>query len=136
MAPHDNVTTSVAATTVRKTSGTSHLPTDAFWQSSTSVEALYAVLSARIESTAVAASCTLPTTPRTPARHARNPSVSAAATRYRPMASPRREGVAPANTRAANATARTTSTPPMISPAASCANPPWDRRSSDTVPPV
>src|SRR4029453_5642770 len=92
MTPHDNVTTSVAATTVRKTSGVSHLPTDAVWQILMMLMALVAVLSARIESTAVAASCTLPTTPRSPARHARNPSVSAAAPRHRRMPPPRRGG--------------------------------------------
>ena len=133
MTPQSTVTTSVAATTVRKTSGTSHSPTDAVWQSRTMFAALYAVLSARIESTAAAASCTLPTTPRMPALHARNPSVSAAATRYRPMPSPRRAGVAPANTRAANATASTASTAPMIKPGGERRPAsPADRRCSDT----
>src|SRR5262245_34492179 len=87
-------------------------------------------------STAVAASCTLPTTPREPARHARKPSVSAAATRYRPMPSPRFRISVPPNTNAANATARTTSTAPMITPAATMAGQLWERRSSATPLPL
>ena len=70
--PVRSVTTMVAATTVRK--ARLRLP-----------NASRAVVVATTASTAAAASCTLPTTPREPARHARIASVSAAATRYRPM---------------------------------------------------
>ena len=135
MTPHDNVTTSVAATTVRKTSGVSHLPTDAVWQILMMLMALVAVLRARIQHG------------RRGVLHAAHDAAPARPPRQEPERERGRDevqadavaqagGVAPVNTRAANATARTTSTPPMITPAASFANHPCDRRPSDTVPPV
>ncbi len=49
------------------------------------------------------------------------------------MPSGRRRTRRPPNTKAANATASTTSTAPMITPAAIAGSTPWDRRSSDTT---
>src|SRR5207247_9434739 len=76
---------------------------------------------------------TLQTTPREPARHARIASVSAAARRYRPTRLARNCARYPPYTRAANETARTSSTAPITTPAVSEANARWDRACSDTV---
>ncbi len=131
--PQRTVTTRVAAITVRKTSGGSKASPVVV--SAASSATLAAVVAATTPSTATAASCTLPTTPREPALQARIPSVRTAATRYRPMPSPRRPTSTPPNTKAANAIASTASTAPMISPAASEGSQPCDRRTSDTIPP-
>jgi len=75
--------------TVRKGSELSTASAEEVWATSASAAALAAVAVATTPSTAAAASCTLPTTPREPALQARIASVSAPATRYRPMASAR-----------------------------------------------
>ena len=104
--PVRTLATTTAATTVRKTR----------WGSPLTRVAREAATTARMTA---GPSCTLPTTPRRPAVHARMPRISAAPTRYNPTPSARWTERVPPKIKAANDDARTISTMPMTMPAVS-----------------